>query len=131
MLPDEGRLALHAVHRSDAANWRVGLAKALGAAVRATVFADITEANYSGYARQAPAYGAGAINGAGEAASAGPDLTFQHNGGGVANTIVAIFVLDTISGKLTDVVLLAAAETFAAAGDKIIVTPLLYVSQLP
>ncbi len=65
-----------------------------------TVLGDLTEANFSGYARQTlSAWPNSALSGA-IARTTHPDKTFLHSGGGVDNDIYGYYVLDSGGGLL-------------------------------
>ena len=132
MFVDEGKTDMLNVVRANVAGMRIGLYKARAAALaHGTTLAGLTEADYSGYARQTPAYGAAALDGANDGVSTAPDLTFAHNGGGVGNTVKGWFLLNTTTGKLWAAADLPADKTMAAAGDSIILSHSLLDNELP
>lgn len=63
-----------------------------------SVFADMTQADFSGYADQLPSWSAAADNGSGDAERHTGTLTFTHNGGGTANTIYGLLVAPDNAG---------------------------------
>lgn len=53
----------------------------------ATVWADLTIANFSGYMTGTPTWGTVATDGSGKASVASSTVTFTHNGGGTSNDV--------------------------------------------
>ena len=92
-----------------------------------SVLGDFTVATFSGYAAQAPTFGAAAIDGNGNAKADASALSFTHNGGGTANSIYGWYMVDTGTGVVCQAERFAAAPlSFAVSGDDVTVTPHLY-----
>lgn len=86
------------------------------------ILSDLVEANFSGYARVHPTWPAASDPGNGDAASLSPACVWTHDGGGTANTIYGIAVVNDDGGfgtVLIDVYKFPAAITMALAGDNI------------
>lgn len=90
-----------------------------------SVYADFTEADFSGYAQQPPVFGTPAtIDGNGNAKSDAPALTYTHNGGATANNVYGYYVVDTTGPELLWAERFASAPlSFAALGDNVVITP--------
>lgn len=104
--------------------WRVVLFKNNYTPVIGTSWASLTEANFSGYARVTPTFGAPTIS-ASVATSVGSTATFTHNGGATPNDCYGWALIDTTPGTpevLAADRLTGAPVTLAANGDQIKVT---------
>lgn len=122
-IPTEGRLEWDKYARDVQSSWRVMLFSNNVAISSATVYSDMAEATYSGYARQTPSFGALALNGASAASMVAGALTFSHNGGGTSNTIYGWALIDSVDNKVLAIDNVPSApKTMAASGDTITVT---------
>lgn len=81
-----------------------------------TAYADLTEATYSGYARQTVDLSAPVLNVDTEEIDAAA-LTFTHDGGGVSNTVKGYAIVRTSDNKLIVAENLPTAKTMASSGD--------------
>jgi len=70
-----------------------------------TELADLTEATFSGYAREHPAWPAATDSGTGDAQSTSAFVTFSHNGGGVGNSIRGLALVEDDGGFGTHLLL--------------------------
>lgn len=86
----------------NAGDYTVGLYKAAITPTHATVIGDITECNFTGYARIALAGGAvaGAVDGSYRATATFTEVTFTMGTPGTTNSIYGYFVIDEGDGKL-------------------------------
>lgn len=91
LAPSEGRLHLLDTLVADS-TLRVELVKADFTNDESLTYASLTLADFSGYVYQVPSFGAGIINGDGNAESTAGTLTWTHDGGGTANTIYGVVI---------------------------------------
>lgn len=106
---NEGQLAIITEYlAAQGANLRCGLYTARSVFSKAMVLGDITAATFSGYAAQTPAWTSNGLDGAGRNSWTAATMTFTHNGGGTANTVIGYYLWNSNTGKLLF------AEDFAA-----------------
>src|SRR5262245_57908875 len=79
----------------------------------ATVFADFTEANFSGYSASATSWGSQTIDGSGNAVNSATAITFSHNGGPTSNTVQGWYLIDGSSSKIIAAEYLASPKSMA------------------
>lgn len=126
-----GRIDGIVAELAQATDWKMGLYTNSVSISTDTVWADITQATYSGFAEQnISASGSPAIDGTGKAAVALSPVTFTHSGSSVANTIKGWYVRNTVTGRLRWIEALAADRTMGAAGDVITIDGTLKFSTL-
>lgn len=117
---NEGELDLLDVYIANA-TLKIGLFKNDATVNDATVLADLTAADFSGYAAWTPTHGAAAtVSNQGKAAAGSHN--FDHNGGGTANTIYGAYLWNDDTGKLLKAVKFDAPITMDDAADRITVT---------
>lgn len=99
-----------------------------------TVFSDLVEADFSGYARSHPTWSSPANDGSGNAESHPSAITFSHDGGGTSNTIYGLAVCPDSAG-LANTILCAykfpSPISMSTAADSIIFTPKVIQGQFP
>jgi len=87
------------------------------------VYADYTDADFSGYTGYAAlVWGASFINGSNQGEIDATPVTWTHNGGGTSNTIYGIFVTDG-ANNLIYAERFPAPVSMSANGDSITYTP--------
>lgn len=127
ILTNEGRQDVLTQYLSArGANHRIGLYTARAVYGVTAVLADITEATFSGYAIGTPTWVSFGIDANGNSDYAAAALTFTHNGGGTANTVIGYFVKDTASGKLLFLEDFGAPVTLNTNGQFVSVKPDMY-----
>jgi len=131
VLVNDGRKALAEYLTAQSGNYKFGLYTNNPGINAGTVMGDLTEATYSGYARQNTTFSPVAINGDGKAEATVSPVTFTHNGGIVSQVINGWFVYDTNKNKLIWCQPLAAPRSMGASGDEITIDPTFLFSQLP
>lgn len=124
IIPDATLNELLSTTQVNEAAWRIMLFKNNYTPVPGTAFASLTEADFSGYARQTPTFGVPSVA-ANISTSVGSQVTFTHNGGATPNDIYGYALLDTTPG--TPLVLFAdrltsPPTTLSANGDSLKVT---------
>ena len=92
--------------------------------VAASVFADFTDADFSGYSAGGAAlsYAAATTNGGGQSQSLATQVSFSHNGGGTANDIYGYAIYDSVSSKILKAERFDTLINMAASGDVIKIT---------
>jgi hypothetical protein len=88
----------------------------------ASVLADFTEANYSGYSAQTLSYGTPATNGSGQGQMTATIINFDHNGGATSNTIYGYYLVNTGTSKVVKAEKLDSTVSMAFLGDRIAIT---------
>src|ERR1043166_6772375 len=112
--PKQGREKLLNDKMSDSANWRVVLFKNNLTPDLDTVLGDLTEADFSGYDRVTPTWGAITIAGSNRAKAVGSSCVFAHDGGGTANDVYGYALINPSSGDLLFIDRLAGAPAHKA-----------------
>lgn len=90
-----------------------------------TVFADLTECDFSGYSRQVPSFGSITTGVDGRAVMTAAPVLFVHDGGGTANDVYGAALIDADSGSeviLSIERLPSPPEALSAVGDSVTVT---------
>jgi len=125
VIPDEGLKEILEGIRAGSFSLAVVLIKADFTPSQSTVWSGLTEANYTGYSRQAPVWGAASINGSGNGETDAATLTFTKGAGGTTNTIYAAALVNVRGGttRLVCVQKLDTAKAMTNAGDAVLVTP--------
>lgn len=121
----EGRVCLLEQLRAlDGVNWYVGLFQTALAPAVGDTFAlyNANKATYSGYAALNPAWAA-AVAAAPDGRITAPPVTFQHNGGGTANTVYGYYIYHATQNKVLFAESFATPKTMATAADRIDITP--------
>lgn len=132
MIPDEGeRRILKA--RKDIGVQRVVLYKTSVALVAGTVWADLTECDFSGYARGIPTWGSIATGLDGRAVMLASAITFTHSGGATGNDVYGVALIDGTPGSEVILSIKAFDDVVAmnGIGDYITVTPSSHDRQQP
>lgn len=91
----------------------------------ATVFADLDEADFSGYSRVEPSWGSVSTGGDGRAVMTAAPAVFTHDGGGTANDIYGYAHIDAAPGNESIIAierLPSPPEVMEDLGDTITVT---------
>lgn len=126
VIPNEGELQLCARIKASGTQKMI-LFKNNLTPVPGTVFANLTEANFSGYASGPVTWGTPFTDGAGKAVMIGTTITFTHNGGGTPNDIYGYAIL---TQDITLAWFIICAERLSSPpkvmtnnGDSITITP--------
>lgn len=130
-VPNEGEIELLDYLKAtfNGANVKVRLYRNDYTPVDASVLADFTEANFSGYAEQASGGYSFPLTVGGKAQTTGTPKEFTHNGGATANDIYGFYVVNNAGTKVLWAERIASAPVaMSANGHKLIVTPQLTLS---
>lgn len=126
VVPDEGEKALLNLLRGGGmagVTVKLKLFKSNTTPTQATVLADFTEADFSGYNYATPSFGAATTDGSNKGViQDSAARVFTHNGGGTANTVYGYYIEDTTNGKLLWAERFDASQSVSANGDNISVT---------
>lgn len=129
----EGRVQIEADFITYAgSNLFAALLKSVSGLSADSVWADLSEADFSGYAHQTLSFPTPTIDGGtGKSKSTAPGVTFAHSGGGTANTIVGYAVGLNVGGtnKLLFWDSFGSSRSMAVSGDSITLTPTMTETQ--
>jgi len=90
--------------------------------VAGSTFGDFTQADFSGYAEETPAFGsATVVNGKGTIVDAAARL-FIHTGGGTANTVYGYYVVDDLNNEILWAERFPSPILMSVAADQIAIT---------
>jgi hypothetical protein len=120
--PTEGRI--YVLNRwSPGGNFWVWLFKNNFTITAATVYSDLTPADFAGYSAQFPTWSAAADDGAGNGERHPPTLTFSFSSGSPTNTIYGVACSPDNAGivsKLLVAVNLTTPKVMASPGDSLV-----------
>lgn len=127
----EGRKEqLQAIITQLGANLRVGLFKAIAVVDDTCVLANITDCDFSGYAVATPAFSDAGFSANDNYQESAAAITFTHNGGGTANSVLGWYLYNTSTSKLHWFESFGAPVTLATNGQFITVTPLIFSGEV-
>ncbi len=121
--PTEGRIYVLNNWSTGGSDFWVWLFKNNHTVTAATVYADLTNADYAGYSRQHPSWSGAADDGSGNAERHPGTLTFSFSSGSPTNTIYGVAVSPDSAGivsKILVAVNLTTPKVMASPGDTLI-----------
>lgn len=133
VLVNEGRVkSLLDLLNADAANWRIRLFTAPTTITVANVYGDIVQCTFGGYAQQTPVPATPpAIDGAGNAKSVAPTLTFTCNGSPPSENVYGVALVNVSGNKLIAAeIFLGGPYSMALNGDTITIDLDTFLGQL-
>lgn len=124
VVPDEGEVSLldMLVDGDGFSSVRIRLYKNNLTPDEDTVYGDMTECDFSGYAQVTPSFGAASVVSHKGKIVDSAARNFTHNGGGTSNTVYGYYVVDSTGTRLLWVERFASPITMANSGDQIQLT---------
>lgn len=131
LIPDEGmKLYLDKMNSVGALSFQLKLFQNNFTPSKSSVFANFTEATFSGYTAQTVTFSGSTVT-ANVASIAAAAITFTRSIGATSNTIYGWYLTDSISSKVFACNLLATPKAMTTNGDGISVTLTELLGDLP